>query len=158
MSIEVLKTLKNQRQNNFEFYFLDSQEIRYRVLNVNLPRESFEYVKTKSGQNIVSEVVFADTVTLNILESKTFTIEKYVKEWEEIFYDKETRLFKALATENADKKTGVLIFYNPDNTIANTYIYNNLSLVGLREITLDYGTVDMLAWELEMKVEEINTI
>jgi len=158
MSIEILQSLKYQKQNRFEFYFLDNADIKYRVLTVNLPRESFEYTKTKAGENTLTGITFPDTVTLSILETKDFYLEDFVESWRDVFYDKDTRIFKSLPVENADKKTGVLVLFDEKGLINRTYIYNNLSLVGLSESTFDYGNPDLLSWELVMKVEDVSRI
>lgn len=162
MSIEaVFETSNHLRMSNWEFYFTNNSDIKYKVRSVTLPRFKLTYEALKNGLKQYVGVEHVDTVTIEFYEDVQFTVDAFLQEMMDEVYDSEKQVFRTREFGSA-YPSGVLVLYRgsgipeePADSIARRYILHQMKILGIEESTFTYEDGGALVYTVIFAIENV---
>lgn len=162
MSIEAIFELSDHlRMSNWEFYFSNNSDIKYKVRSVTLPRFKLSHEALKNGLKQYVGVEHVDTVTIEFYEDARFTVDAFLQEMMNDVYDSERQVFRTREF-GSTYPNGILVLYRgsglpeePVDDIARMYVLHQMKIIGIEESTFTYEDGSALIYSVAFAVESV---
>lgn len=144
-----------QLSNLWEFYILDAENLKFKVINTSLPFPKLEQEKKPTGEHFYSGYTTPDTFSVTFREDVKFSIHDYFLNWQKMVFDFKSGVFKSGVKQTKEAIIEFSSFRGGEEVATKTFYCHGLRVLGVSDLTLDYTNGDQLQFTVNFGVDVV---